>query len=83
MLVLRDVTERPEVVEAGVAKLVGTERERVFSALAELRKDPGAYERMARPVFPYGDGQAAKRIISSIQQFIGAGGKVGDLRDLR
>ncbi len=75
VLVLRDVTERPEVVEAGVARLVGTARERVFGALAELHKDAAAYERMARPVFPYGDGQAAKRIISSIPQFIGVGGQ--------
>lgn len=80
VLVLRDVTERPEVVEAGVAKLIGTERMRVFDALAELHKDAAAYERMARPVFPYGDGQAAQRIISSIQKFIGAGGEVGGLQ---
>ena len=74
VLVLRDVTERPEVVEAGVAKLIGTERKRVFDALAELHTNSAAYERMARVVFPYGDGQAAKRIISSIPQFIGVGG---------
>jgi UDP-N-acetylglucosamine 2-epimerase (non-hydrolysing) len=76
VLVLRDVTERPEVVEAGVAKLVGTDRKRVFDALAELHANVAAYERMARPVFPFGDGQAAKRIISSISQFLGAGGEV-------
>jgi UDP-N-acetylglucosamine 2-epimerase (non-hydrolysing) len=81
VLVLRDITERPEVIEAGVAKLIGTERKRVFDALAELHKNPTTYERMARPVFPYGDGQAAKRIISSIQQFISAGSEVGGLHE--
>jgi UDP-N-acetylglucosamine 2-epimerase (non-hydrolysing) len=81
VLVLRDVTERPEVVEVGVARLVGTDRGRVFDALAELHKDAAAYERMARPVFPYGDGQAAKRILSSIQQFIRATGEVDNLHE--
>jgi UDP-N-acetylglucosamine 2-epimerase (non-hydrolysing) len=76
VLVLRDVTERPEVVQAGVARLVGTGRERVFGALSELHKDAAVYGRMARPVFPYGDGHAAKRIISSLPQFIGAGGRL-------
>ena len=70
VLVLRDVTERPEVVEAGVARLIGTQRARVFDALLELHKDAALYNRMARPVFPYGDGQAAKKIISSIRRFI-------------
>lgn len=73
VLVLREVTERPEVVEAGVARLVGTKRARIFDALSELHKDAALYNRMARPVFPYGDGQAAKRIISSIPRFIGIG----------
>jgi UDP-N-acetylglucosamine 2-epimerase (non-hydrolysing) len=75
VLVLRDVTERPEVVEAGVARLVGTSREKIFGTLMELYQDAAAYQRMARAVFPYGDGQAAKRIISSIPQFIGVGGE--------
>jgi UDP-N-acetylglucosamine 2-epimerase (non-hydrolysing) len=75
VLVLRDVTERPEVVEAGVARLVGTTRERVFGALSDLYRNDTLYERMARPVFPYGDGQAAKRILSSIPQFMGVGSR--------
>ena len=82
VLILRDVTERPEVVEAGVARLVGTERGRVFAALSELDKNPAAYEGMARPIFPYGDGQAAKRIISSIQQLICAGKGTDGLHQL-
>ncbi|HLL26535.1 MAG TPA: UDP-N-acetylglucosamine 2-epimerase (non-hydrolyzing) [Xanthobacteraceae bacterium] len=74
VLVLRDVTERSEVVEAGAVRLVGTERERIVRALTELRDNAQAYERMARPVFPYGDGHAAKRIISSISQLLSEGG---------
>ncbi len=82
VLVLRDVTERPEVVEAGVAKLVGTDRKRIFDALAELHTNAAAYEDMARPVFPYGDGQAAKRIISSISQFLGVGSEVNNPQEI-
>ncbi|HEY0515469.1 MAG TPA: UDP-N-acetylglucosamine 2-epimerase (non-hydrolyzing) [Thermoanaerobaculia bacterium] len=62
VLVLRDATERPEGVEAGVARLVGTDRERIFAAAAELLTCPAAYEGMARAVNPYGDGHAAERI---------------------
>ena len=68
VLVLRDVSERPEVVEAGVALLVGTQRERILGALTNVYNNAATYERMARVIFPYGDGQAAKRIISSIQK---------------
>ena len=63
VLVLRDVTERPEAVASGVVKLVGTCRETVFKSLYELHKTPAEYARMARPVFPYGDGHASRRIV--------------------
>jgi UDP-N-acetylglucosamine 2-epimerase (non-hydrolysing) len=62
VLVLRDTTERPEGVEAGVARLVGTDRERIFEAAAELLTSEAAHAAMARAVNPYGDGQAAERI---------------------
>src|SRR5262249_51184575 len=65
VLVLRDVTERPEAVDAGAVRVVGTARERIFAALSELHRDQVAYARMARPVFPYGDGQAAQRIVAA------------------
>jgi UDP-N-acetylglucosamine 2-epimerase (non-hydrolysing) len=68
VLVLRDVTERPEAVEAGAVRVVGTTRSRVFQALIDLYCDSHAYERMARPVFPYGDGRAAQRIVAAIYQ---------------
>jgi len=62
VLVLRETTERPEGVEAGVARLVGTDRERIVAAAAELLTSERAYEAMARSVNPYGDGHAAQRI---------------------
>jgi UDP-N-acetylglucosamine 2-epimerase (non-hydrolysing) len=67
VLVLRDVTERPEAVVAGAVRVVGTTRSRVFQALTELYRDPAEYQRMAKPIFPYGDGQAAKRIVAALQ----------------
>jgi UDP-N-acetylglucosamine 2-epimerase (non-hydrolysing) len=67
VLVLRDVTERPEAVAAGAVRVVGTTRSRVLRELAQLHGDAAAYERMARPVFPYGDGHAAKRIVAALQ----------------
>jgi UDP-N-acetylglucosamine 2-epimerase (non-hydrolysing) len=68
VLVLRDVTERPEAVASGVVELVGTSRNSVFGSLLELSKNPVKYARMARPVFPYGDGHASKRIVDSLHR---------------
>ncbi|HWP84642.1 MAG TPA: UDP-N-acetylglucosamine 2-epimerase (non-hydrolyzing), partial [Terriglobia bacterium] len=62
VLVLRDVTERPEGVAAGAARLVGTDCGRIVEEARRLLTDPAAYERMARVVNPYGDGKAAQRI---------------------
>jgi len=67
VLVLRDVTERPEVVAAGAARLVGTTRSRVFQALIDLYCDERGYERMAQPIFPYGEGYAAQRIVAAMR----------------
>jgi len=66
VLILRDVTERPEAVEAGVAQLVGTDVERIVSATFRLLDDPRAYDAMARSVNPFGDGQAAERIVTAM-----------------
>jgi UDP-N-acetylglucosamine 2-epimerase (non-hydrolysing) len=68
VLVLRDVTERPEAVASGVVELIGTARDVVFNSLFELNKNPQKYARMSRPVFPYGDGHASKRIVESLCQ---------------
>ncbi|MCL5104238.1 MAG: UDP-N-acetylglucosamine 2-epimerase (non-hydrolyzing) [Armatimonadetes bacterium] len=62
VLVLRETTERPEGVEAGSAKLVGTDVENVVAEAERLLNDPAAYEQMARVNNPYGDGHAAERI---------------------
>jgi UDP-N-acetylglucosamine 2-epimerase (non-hydrolysing) len=66
VLVLRDTTERPEAVEAGTVKLIGTDRDRVYQEAKDLLTDKTAYSRMAESCNPYGDGQAAKRIIQAI-----------------
>jgi UDP-N-acetylglucosamine 2-epimerase (non-hydrolysing) len=62
VLVLRETTERPEGVDAGVARLVGADRERIFDEAARLLRSEEDYEAMARAVNPYGDGRAAERI---------------------
>jgi UDP-N-acetylglucosamine 2-epimerase (non-hydrolysing) len=66
VLVLREVTERPEAVEAGTAKVVGTDRARIVAETARLLEEPAEYERMARAVNPYGDGHAAERIVDAL-----------------
>jgi UDP-N-acetylglucosamine 2-epimerase (non-hydrolysing) len=64
VLVMRDETERPEGVDAGTLELVGHERERIVDAATRLLSDREHYETMARAVNPYGDGQAADRIVA-------------------
>lgn len=68
VIVLREVTERPEGVEAGVAKLVGTNAERILNGVRTLLDDESAYQKMARAVNPYGDGHAAERIVDELQK---------------
>ncbi len=62
VLVLRNETERPEAVDAGVVKLVGPNHERIVAEAQRLLDDPAAYRAMAQGVSPYGDGRAAERI---------------------
>jgi UDP-N-acetylglucosamine 2-epimerase (non-hydrolysing) len=68
VLVLREVTERPEGVDAGTAVIVGTDRERIVRTASELLNSPEAYARMANAVSPYGDGRASERIAEAIRQ---------------
>lgn len=68
VLVLRDETERPEAVEQGVVKLVGPNYERIVEEAQRLLDDESAYRAMARGVSPYGDGQAAGRIVQALRQ---------------
>jgi UDP-N-acetylglucosamine 2-epimerase (non-hydrolysing) len=64
LLVLRDKTERPEGVAAGAMKLVGTDTGRIVAAVTRLAADRTALAAMARPIFPFGDGRAAPRIVA-------------------
>lgn len=68
VLVLRQVTERPEAIEAGTARLVGTDTERIVAETRRLLDDPAAHQAMARAVNPFGDGRAAERIVSALLQ---------------
>jgi len=66
VLVMREVTERPEAVEAGTVRLVGTDRRRIIETVEELFGDPALYMRMSRAHNPYGDGRAAERIVQAL-----------------
>jgi UDP-N-acetylglucosamine 2-epimerase (non-hydrolysing) len=66
VLVLREVTERPEAVDAGTVKVIGTDGERIVAETVRLLEDRTEYERMARAVNPYGDGHAAERIVQAL-----------------
>jgi len=68
VLVLRDTTERPEAVEAGVARLVGTDTDVIVDGAYSLLDDPVAYARMAHPENPFGDGQAGPRIVRTLAE---------------
>ncbi|MBI3781885.1 MAG: UDP-N-acetylglucosamine 2-epimerase (non-hydrolyzing) [Deltaproteobacteria bacterium] len=70
VLVMRETTERPEGVKAGVARLVGTNVERIVSTVHELLTDAAHYRAMASPMNPYGDGKAAERIAVVVEQIV-------------
>lgn len=69
VLVMRDTTERPEAVDAGTVKLVGTDAELISSELSSLLSDPERYDAMALAHNPYGDGHACKKIIDVIEKY--------------
>lgn len=71
VLVLREVTERPEAVEAGTVKVVGIDEEAIYNSAHHLLTDQGAYRTMARAVNPYGDGHASERIRHAILYHFG------------
>ena len=66
VLVLRDTTERPEGIEAGTLKLVGTDEKTIYEEAKLLLLDEGAYEKMSKASNPYGDGHASERIVDAI-----------------
>jgi UDP-N-acetylglucosamine 2-epimerase len=70
-LVLRETTERPEGVEAGTAKLVGTDEQQIVSEASLLLSDPAVYAAMSHAVSPYGDGHASARIRYKVFEFLG------------
>lgn len=78
VLVLRETTERPEAVDAGTVRLVGTDEEVIVESVRELLTDRDAYDAMARTVNPYGDGRAAARCRAAIEQFFGVGERLPD-----
>lgn len=67
VLVMRTVTERPEAVEAGTARLVGTDTERIVAGVEAVLGDPAEYARMASAHNPYGDGHATERILAALR----------------
>lgn len=69
VLVLRTTTERPEAVSAGTAKLVGTEPEQIFAATTDLLSNQDTYQKMATAINPFGDGQAAERILKIVENY--------------
>ncbi|MBO4898031.1 MAG: UDP-N-acetylglucosamine 2-epimerase (non-hydrolyzing) [Clostridia bacterium] len=79
VLVLRRETERPEAVEAGTVRLAGTEEDVIFQMADELLSDKAEYDKMAKAVNPYGDGNACKRIVNAILYTFFGGERPGDL----
>jgi UDP-N-acetylglucosamine 2-epimerase (non-hydrolysing) len=71
VLVLRDTTERPEAIGAGTVKMVGTDQEKIFNETNLLLRNQNAYLKMANAVNPYGDGQAARRILQALLVYFG------------
>ena len=68
VLVMRDTTERPEALEAGTVKLVGTDYDKIVDGVSRLLDDSAYYEQMSRAVNPYGDGKACLRIVETLKQ---------------
>lgn len=78
VLVLRDVTERPEAVESGTVKLVGTNMEDIIESASNLITSTDEYEKMSRSINPYGDGKASERIVDAILYSFGCKKSWGD-----
>ena len=69
VLVMREKTERPEAIEAGTAKLIGTDCERIFTETQQLLDDQVEYEKMSMATNPFGDGNAAERIVQVLCRY--------------
>ncbi|WP_028273537.1 non-hydrolyzing UDP-N-acetylglucosamine 2-epimerase [Atopococcus tabaci] len=79
VLVLRDKTERPEGLEAGTLKVIGTEKNSVIKEVEELLYNLKAYEKMAKALNPYGDGKASQKIIKEIQTYFERSEKLDEI----
>ncbi|MGI6037444.1 MAG: non-hydrolyzing UDP-N-acetylglucosamine 2-epimerase [Limnochordia bacterium] len=73
VLVLRETTERPEGLEAGTVRLLGTEERHVYQGITQILRDPREYAQMAQAINPYGDGQAALRIAQILHWYFQGG----------
>jgi len=71
VLVLRKVTERPEAVEAGAARVVGTSRTRIVEETLRVMNEPNEYSKMAQARNPFGDGHASERIAEALRARFG------------
>ena len=75
---LRETTERPEAVEAGTVRLVGTDEDLVVAEVSRLLSIQAAYDLMAHAVNPYGDGQATPRVVAAVEDLLGLGTRLPD-----
>ncbi|PPB50563.1 UDP-N-acetylglucosamine 2-epimerase (non-hydrolyzing) [Arthrobacter pityocampae] len=78
VLVMRENTERPEAVDAGTVRLIGTDEERLVHEVKALLHEPDAYAAMATAVNPYGDGKAARRVLAALEQMFDVGARAAD-----
>jgi len=79
ILVVRETTERPEGVDAGVARLIGTQTDTIIAEASKLLDDPNHYAAMTGPPNPYGDGECSPRILRSILHFFGRANRPVDI----
>lgn len=80
VLVMRENTERPEAVDAGTVRLVGTDYDRIVEEVSALIDDEKHFASMANAVNPYGDGRAAERTIAALEQMFGLGERLADFK---
>lgn len=73
VLVMRENTERPEAVDAGAVRLIGTKEEAIVSEVTLLLQDPAQYQSMTTAINPYGDGHAAARVVAAVAELLGEG----------
>lgn len=80
VLVMRETTERPEAVQAGTVRLVGTDEDLIVKSASQLLTDPAAYAAMAGAINPYGDGRAAQRSVAALAWHFGLGPAAEEFR---